>query len=319
MFRKLIAITALITAPLAAFAGPLDLSKIPADAKWAVHLDAASLLNSQSATTIIEFLQSPACKDIVNEKNLQDGLARARQAESVILYGKILKEGNGVLVYQGEINMEEVNKMIESGKSQVVDTYRTRTIRSWKGGAFSCIANDRTAVISKSLGQLKEALDVMDGMKDSLQGSKSILAEKLSGLSPALVAFAAQCSPNDNLASMMLSKTKELTFRLSEDASGVHNIGAFAMQNEEDAMLISSFLTGIKSIAMFSTQMPAVTELAQRYAITTEGKVVKAELSYTAAEMTDWLAKALELVKNKDAIMQLKGQFGAPPFPSTVK
>jgi hypothetical protein len=153
-------------------AGPLDAAKVPADAKWVLHVDMEKLVASKVGNAILEE---------GNKQGLDIGLAMIKAAVGVDLvkdikngtaFGTKFGDESGAVAIQGTLDKEKILKALKLNPTFKEDKYGAVATYQWTEEAkdgkpaqdrFGAFVGDDTAAIATSAAQLKLVIDVLGG------------------------------------------------------------------------------------------------------------------------------------------------------------
>ncbi|MFN9370246.1 MAG: hypothetical protein ACK6CT_16020 [Planctomycetia bacterium] len=188
VFRPaLVALSLLAFAPGNAPAAPLDLTVVPADARWLMHVDMEAARGSV-------VLQKAWDKATAMHPHLEQMAAMAagmigtdprKDLRDVTFFGTSLDKTEGVMVIRGRMNRAMLEKMAERAPDHETMQHRGHVVHRWTqklglvfsppGPASAAMFKDDVLVIARSEAAVQGALDTLDGTAAAV-GDKSPLA-----------------------------------------------------------------------------------------------------------------------------------------------
>lgn len=160
----------------AAFAGPINLSQMDAEAGWGVHLDIDRLKETQLGKHFLDELQKPDAQQKLAWFQTFIGFDPLKAVHGVTLVGGVVRQEDGVLLITGDFDTNRLDQMPKSWSDYQGGQHGNHTVHSWtdqnKPGqprTFGAIAGN-TIILSQKPGLVEDTLDVIDGTKPSLSG-----------------------------------------------------------------------------------------------------------------------------------------------------
>jgi len=184
MKTRILAGLAVLTAAGSLAAAPLDEARLAADAKWVAHVDFDAL----RASTTVRALAGPwlATGRVQRElAKIHDkvGLDPAKDLHGLTVYGPEPVEGRGVALLIADFDRARLEAFLAEQPDHATASYGKSVIHSWthrrprRGDVtiHESLPGEATVLFSQDLGDLKAALDVLDGQAPNLSASDSPL------------------------------------------------------------------------------------------------------------------------------------------------
>lgn len=288
----------LVAFPLAA--APLDLSAVPADAVWMMHLDMDAVRESTVVKRVYEraMKMHPHAATMIELAVKMTGSDPRKDLDGVTLYGFDTDKRNGVMVLRGSVNRDVLTRMVEKAADHRTMEHGGRTLHAWthkRGGRSEPVAgaffSDDVVVVSRLESHVKTAIDVLDGKKTSV-GEDSPLAGRVRPGS-ILVARASDVAPETKCPVLRQGRS----FRV---AIGEHDGRSFyrarlRMESDTAAGHVESVVKGISSLVALRWGDDAVAvALASATRTTVEGDTCEIAWDASADDVWQVVSKAAD-------------------------
>ncbi|MEN6405030.1 MAG: hypothetical protein ABFC77_01020 [Thermoguttaceae bacterium] len=307
--RKTLALT------IAAFLGlvatvraePLDMNRVSADAKWAVHLDVDALHASS-------LFQKTRQKVLEKHPEAAAGLAMVREVwkfdpctdlHGITVYSSQLKKDTGVAIVHAKVNQPFLLERLKQASEHRVSTYGKYEVHSWlhaKGcrrerymaGAFF---KPDVLVFGGSSEEVMAALDVLGGVKPSYAGKGLPSGGKIHP-GAILVVSAIGLGDLELPCKSPLSKQVEsLVLATGESDGKIFVEGTLAAKKPETAQQLKAVGDGALALAtLLHGEDTALLKLISALKLTATEKTVSLEGS---ASVDDVWNRLQELVEKK--------------------
>ncbi len=245
---RLIALACVLPASLA-LAGPMNPSRVPAAAKWVVHVDAQAYMGSKLHTTLVENLPAAAQNEILEKLAVVESLGdidAKKDIYDVTLFGTTLDDTSSVVLIHGVVREDKLMPLLKAGKKVLLEPHNSHQIFSWggeKGQEFGCFYAGDTGVYSKSRAGMQAALDVLDGKGKSLADGTGLLAGPAAG-TMLHVAVADLTGAELDHENEFMSKIKSGVLTVRDGESGIAATASAVTDSEETASQLASIANG---------------------------------------------------------------------------
>ena len=280
-----------------AWAGPLVPKDIGAGAKWFGHANFEAIRSMKLVQDLKD--QCPGhqqCQAKMEELAKKLGMNPMEDIQGATLYSDHYGHDLGVvLVYVKKLDREKMVAMLkEKHPDHKTDKYGNRTLYSWKVGHHDkkmeltgAFASDKLIVIGAGAGQVKAALDVIDGKKPGLAKDAPLIKGIPNG---ALFASRGIEVPED-----YRKTTRCPVMRNCTSASAIWSVGKngqitgkyeFATVSEETAKSFKAIVDGF--VAMGQLRFggnPAVKKVMDGLKVEAEGESFTATFTTSTADV----------------------------------
>ncbi len=105
-------------------AEPLDYRRVPADAKWLVHVD-ISAINSGDVSQKISarWRQLPATRQVLQQLRWMTGVDLSKDLEGITVYGRNYEQHRAVTIFQSKVDQDRLARYLRGRP----DFHTTRT------------------------------------------------------------------------------------------------------------------------------------------------------------------------------------------------
>ncbi len=295
MLKNLIfpaACVALFTAPIVG--GPFDPSKVGADAKWVVHLDADVFRKSTIGQHVIESFIRPKVEENEQIKKLNLSI-NLTNISGITAYGHAFeKKGEGVLILSTTADVKkDLDTLVgmaalseKEEKDIVMLQDKPFHIYSYKEEVFLAPNVGNSLVIAKSREMLERGREVVLGKEKSLVKAESFNDFPALPERPFFVAMAegfndaAGIPPQANV----LRETKGGRLVLGEKGENLFLNLVFKAKDDAASTKIQQVLQGIVALVSLSQPDKDITELANGSRIASAGRNVSVDLQVPAGK-----------------------------------
>jgi hypothetical protein len=272
-------------------AKPLDFKHVPADVQWVAHLD----VDAMRGSPVIEKAFQAASEEWPdqlegNMDRLHDefGLDLQNGLHSITVYGKQLGEPTGVLIANVDVNKELLEWNMKDAPGYSGTTHGKHTVHSWTdhhGPMTAVFYTATTLVFGRSVEDVSEALDVLDGKAPNLASKKSPLSAKLpenAMFAGRAVGVAESTIPSDESPLVKQTESVAIAFGINGD-----EVWFDADLVAKTAPLFKHVLDGARDMAIleFGANNPAMSKLLNTFTLKISGKSVIAHWRAQADEL----------------------------------
>jgi hypothetical protein len=169
-----------------AWAAPLDLKNVPADAKWLVHVDVDA---ARSSSVVQKFVEQcgkdlPRAKERLVELCEKLGLNQCKDLHGITAFSEKLEPKHGVLIADAKWNAKRLQEFVDQAPDHKViedGAYKIHTFTAHKGtkhahSVAATVLDSSKLVLASSPEMLKSALQVLEGKAPAIAGKQSPLA-----------------------------------------------------------------------------------------------------------------------------------------------
>ena len=309
---RIIALTAaLLLAPIA-IAGPLQPDRVPADARWLLHVDVEALVDSSVGGDI---LANAEMFDLeLDEIEEELGLDPKEDFYSVTIYGEGDPDDEEDLVVMLETS-PRVDDVLDALSNE--DAYREieangYTLHRWDDEFYAWIGraderNRRLVVMAGRKLNVIDALRVRDGKRKSLADGAGDDSHSVMGDHPkagSLVFAFARGMPwledDDDPASVIARRSDRMLIDLREKGETATLHAAIAAKTEEDADNIRDVIQGVVALGRIlsnsDSELDELNTLLNNVRVTSEGNEIRLKISGTADTLAMNLYELMEQI-----------------------
>ena len=179
----LMAAVMLVPAAARINAAPLDLSAVPADAKWLMHFDMDAARSSVVMRRGWEQMlkknpQAGAMMDVVSQ---MVGMDPRKDLRDVTAYGIDTVKRNGVMIVRAKTNRDFLTRMVEKATDYKTMNHGDYTLHAWthnrdghSGPMVAAFHKDDVMVFARTEAAVKSALEVLDGRQAAVTGNTGL-------------------------------------------------------------------------------------------------------------------------------------------------
>jgi len=171
--RILAAVASMLVLPLAVVrAEPFEPQRVPADAKWVLHVDMDTVRTSSLWKLIEKRIDgNPQLQAQIEEVAQRTGMQFPDDVFDVTLYSHSFEEADTVVLLRATTDQQGVLALLQFSPSYSSTPHGAHTIVSWddKGKVlYGSYFQDDEIVISQTRENVEAALDLLDGKGDAL-------------------------------------------------------------------------------------------------------------------------------------------------------
>ena len=283
-----------------AAAGPsgLQMSIVPADAQWVMHLDMERFVSSALFKLLTEVKGGAGIQLQAEQFVGKFKMDPLKDIKDVTVFGRARAGEEPVVAVSGNFDKTHILGLLKAESSFKETPYGKHTLYSWEGEHFGVFVNDNLALITEKEADIKSALDALEGKSKNAPASPLLsLLKKESG--NAMIEFAladiggltgqvkdagaAQALP------AMLTQMQSITGIVSETGDTLKMKIEIGAESVQVAQSIEQAIRGI--IALLNLQFAADAQpFTQGINIKSDGDRVRIDGSFLVPE----LAKIIE-------------------------
>jgi hypothetical protein len=287
------------------FAGPLDQSKVAADAKWVVHLDFDAFRKSKLGNHFVTKIIEPKLKenDLFQKANLSLSLTNI---SGLTAYGpNYEKDGDGVLLLSTTADLKKdmdtlVGMAAVSGnetKDVTMVQQQPFPIYNVKNDFFVAPLSGNTVLLAKSRDQVDRAREIVSGKGENLAKGGAF---KDYPEAPSTFFFSAMAQSFNESAhippqAQVLRETDGGRFVIGENEKNIFLNVVFKGKDQEATTKIQQVLQGIVALVSMSQKNPEITELASSAKIIGEERNVSVTLQFPTAKAIEQVEKNVKV------------------------
>jgi hypothetical protein len=299
------------------FAGPIDQTKIAADAKWVVHLDFEALRKSKLGSHLITGLLQPKIEqnDFIKKANLSINMTNI---SSLTAYGpQFENDGEGVLLLSTTADVKKdmdtlVGMASLSGNEQKDVTMvqqKPFPLYNVKDDVFIAPLGGNTVILAKSREQIDHAREIAGGKGESLAKAQSF-KDYPDAANAFLLVMAKGFNESAKIPpqAQVLRETEGGRLAIGEKEQNLFLNLMFKGKDEESSTKIQQVLQGIVALVSMSQQNKDVTDLASATKIASEGRNVSVTLQFPTAKAIEHMDQHVSLHGSKNSVrLDVKG------------
>jgi hypothetical protein len=281
-------------------AAPPNLKLIAADAKWAVHLDIEALLDSTLAEKAIDrWMEEENGEFALKHVKRMFGVDLREDLKSITVYNTGFEEHEAVLLVNAAFDREKLTELAEDLPDHEVEEIGSTEVHTWTdkehgdrtvAGAFG---GDDLLVIASSTKLMKEALAVIEGDEENLEGQSSSLTRELPEGAIFAAAVAGLSTADIPDKHKLPEGLDEVALAVGENAENTFVAGRIAAKNEETAANIKDLIEGARALVLLVHEVDDDAKEHFRDAtIEQAGGVVEFEIRLPSDELWEAMQKA---------------------------
>jgi hypothetical protein len=289
----LVAITLALVLGLGAEVSSLQLSMIPSDALWVLHLD------------VEKYAVSQLCKVLSDEGDAgihhQAGQALEKfridplkDLKSITIFGRGEANEEPVVAISGNFDKAYLLGLLKTASSQKEIPYGKHTIYSWENNEFGVFATDNLIFFSEKQDNIQAALDALDGKIKDISSSPLLARIKKESPEAIVTAAAADISgiTGEREKPGILSKMRTAACSIAEKGEAISLKLDIAAESAQVAKELEQAVRGLIAIANLQlAETKEVEDILKNINIALDGEKVRIDLNYPTAKLVDLLKK----------------------------
>lgn len=294
--KKVIIILAAVTLALlfclSAGASSLQVSVVPSDAVWMLHLDIEKYASSQ----LYKLLSDKEGTVGFNQKAVaffvKFQIAPFEDLKGITIYGRGKGDEDAVVAISGNFDKPHLLDLVKAKTTAKEFPYGKYTVYNWDNSDFGVFATDSLILLAEQEGSLKTALDALDGKIGNISSSPLMAQIKKESAEAMVVGAAADISTlaGEHEKSAILGKIRTASCSIAEKGEVFNlkiDIGA------ESAQIAKEMEQAIRGLIAFGNlQLAETTEvrtLLQDINIALDGEKIRIALSYPIGKLSEML------------------------------
>ncbi len=296
--KKVIVILAAVTLALlfclSAGASSLQVSIVPSDALWMLHLDMEKYASSQLYKLLTDKGGAAGINNEAGKFFEKFKIEPFKDIKGITIYGRGKDEEDAVVAISGNFDKAYLLGLIKAEATQKELPYGKHTIYNWDNSEFGVFATDTLILLAEREQSLKSALDAMEGKIGNISSSPLMAQIKKESADAIVVGAAADISGilGEHEKSAILGKMRTAACSITEKGEVFSlklDIGAESAQVAKE---LEQAIRGL--IAIGNLQLAETTELKtllQDINVALDGEKVRIVLAYPIAKLFDILKK----------------------------
>jgi len=280
-----------------AVAAGFDAKQVSADARWVAHLDAGTLKQTVLGRYIVGQMATPEANRKFEAFKAVFQFDPREDLESVTLYGTGKAKEEGVALFQGRFNTDQLVTLIKGNENYSSEVHGTRIIHSWidekKPGtrSYGCVVRNDQVVVGDSETLVKHAVDVLEGRARTLSDSCTLPGIADAARSTFFIGAAdMKKMPNVAPKAAVLKKNEAVSLSFGETNGRLNGLLRMVAKDEKTATAVHKIAEGLMSLATLDEdQDPGVVQFIESLQFNLSGKEVSVTLDYPAADAVKFL------------------------------
>lgn len=282
------------SAALAAGPSGLQMSIIPADAQWVMHLDMERFTSSFLFQLLSESGKGFDIRTKMGQFSDKLKMDPLKDIQGVTVFGRGGAGQKPVVAVNGNFDKSGLLGLLKLEASFKETPYGKHTLYSWEGEHFGAFVDDRLVLITEDETDIKSALDAIEGKTKNVSGSPLVsLLRK--GPAGAMIEFAlgdinsltGQAKDVGAAAALpaMLTQMRSISGVVAETGDRLNMKIEIGAESAQVAQSIQQTVQGL--IALMNLQFKDDAQpITRGLSIKTDGDRVRIDASYLIPELT---------------------------------
>jgi hypothetical protein len=286
---------ALLPSPGAYAAGPsgLQMSIVPADARWVMHLDMEKFASSAVFKLLTESGRGFDIQKKTNQFSEKLKMDPLKDIKGVTVFGRAKAGEEPVVAVSGNFDKVRLLGLLKTESSFKETPYGKYTLYNWEGEHFGVFVNDNLALITEREADIKSALDALDGKAKNVSASPlmSLLKKESAG---AMIQFAladigsltgqVKDAGAAHALPAMLTQMQSITGVVSETGDKLNTKIEIGAESDQVAQSIQQTVQGL--VALLNLQFKEDAQpITRGITVKTDGDRVRIDASYLVPEL----------------------------------
>lgn len=281
---------------LGAAAGPsgLQMSIVPADAQWVLHLDMERLTSSAIFNLLTEAGKGADIQQKVGQFAGKFKMDPLKDIKGVTVFGESGAGEEPVVAIFGNFDQVSLLGLLKTEASTKEIPYDKHTLYSWQGEHYGVFVNNSLVLIAEKEADIRAALDVLDGKARNI--SESPLAARLrKEPAGAIVEFAVadirgltgggKGTVAGHEMPAMLSQMKSVDGAISEIGDKLNLKIEIAAESAQVAQNLEQAIRGIIALANLQFTSGDAQLITQGISVKVDDERVRIEATYLVPEL----------------------------------
>lgn len=282
---------------LGAAAGPsgLQMSIVPADALWVLHLDMEKLVSSSLFKMLMEDGRGIDVQKKMGEFSEKFKMDPFKDIKAVTVFGRGEAGEEPVIAISGNFQKDQLLGLLKADSSYKETPYGKYTLSSWDGEHFGVFVNDNLALITEKEADIKSALDAIEGKTKNVSASP-LVARLQKESAGAIVAFAVadiagltgggKGAAASHEVPAMLAKMQSASGAISETGDKLNLKTEITAASAQVAKDIEQAAQGLIALVNLQFTDSDAQLLTRGIIIKLDGERVRIDASYPVPELT---------------------------------
>ena len=281
-----VSVAVLLSLASLSLAGPLVPSHIGADADWVAHINHDRF----NATTLSKLVRGQLAQLGAEEKLAGFaqifGFHPIDDLHNITIYGTGPNEEKAVVLAEGNFDLQKLLALVSMNPQHEEFGYHGVTMHKWlqvenkksqtiEKTMYGCIYKGNTVVISRGRDAAQNAVDVLAGRADAVEG---LLDQSAVAAKGAFIQIAArnvdQIAAQQGQAAIF-KQSRALSLAVGEADAKFYVSAVLTAANAEAAQAVTKMAEGVLAFASLATEeQPRLAQLAKAVQLSTEGNLV---------------------------------------------
>lgn len=282
----LVLVLGLIGAPEDKAASP-QMSAVPTDVQWALHIDMQRLTSSTLFKALLEE-SGPGFMKVKADRFFGElKIDPMKDLKGITVFGRGKKDEDAVVALKGKFDKAHLLGLIKAEGSHTEIPYGKHTVYSWKEDEFGAFGADDLILLSESEEAIKAALDTLEKNKKDVSAFPFLA--RVMKESPNAIFAAAVNSISGMVGEkgkpVILSKMRQAGGSISESGENVNLKVSIATESAQVAKDVEQAIRGLIALANLQLGDAEAQAITQSIKIAVDGENVRIDASYPAKKL----------------------------------
>ncbi|MHC4884239.1 MAG: hypothetical protein ACYTGH_04050 [Planctomycetota bacterium] len=277
-------------------AAPLDLSTLPAQSRWILHVDAAALRESPSLSDPLKILEEEPWKTQLANFAAVTACNPLKDLESITACGADLRRENAILYIRGRLNPQHLTALMAFNPGFQQGGTNEKKVISWNipnqrknnpKRIYATFVEKSCLILSPRRETLDQALAVLAKTEDSLAdgGALALTPAQTDGL---IVGVARGLNRMEGIHpdAAIVRKMEDVTLSLQEGREGLDLQTEVSTQSAQTAGQLLEVAQGMLALAQLSEEsQPRLAELSRKIKLEASATLLRARARFTQRQV----------------------------------
>jgi hypothetical protein len=264
-----------------------QVSAVPPDVQWALHIDIQRLTSSTMFKGLLEENGPAKMKGKADQFLGKLKIDPMKDLKGITIFGRGQKDEDAVVALKGKFDKAHLLDLIKAEPDHEEIPYGKSTIYSWDSDEFGAFAADDLILLSESEAAIKAALDTLEKNKKDVSAFPFLA--RVMKESPNAI-FAAAVNSISGLVGKMskpviLSKMRQAGGSVSESGENLNLKVSIAAESAQVAKDVEQAIRGLIAVVNLQMADADAQAIAQSIKIDVDGENVRIEVSYPAKKL----------------------------------
>jgi hypothetical protein len=273
----------------------LQMSIVPADALWVLHLDMEKFASSALFRMLTEAGGGPNIQQKTEQFSEKFKMDPFKDLRAVTVFGRGGAGQEPVVAVSGNLDKDHLLGLLKAESSTKETPYGKYTLYSWEGEHFGVFVNDNLALITEKEADIKSALDALDGKTKNVSASPLVARlQKESADAIAVFALAdiagltggGKGAAASHEIPAVLSQMQSATGAISETGDNLNLKIEIGAASDQVANNIEQAIRGIIALVNLQFADGDAQLLTRGINVKVDGERVRIDASYLVPELT---------------------------------